>query len=73
MYKIFMLIALPALAIGWYAYWRWMRKIAEEQKERPKQVSKRLQQTRDEVSDYAQKLKDFKGPPRKPPDDDSQA
>ena len=73
MYKIFMLIALPALAIGWVVYWRWMRKVIEEEKQQPKQISKRLQQTKDEVSDYAQKLKDFKKPTHKPPDQDNQA
>jgi len=72
MYKIFMLIALPVLAIGWLAYWLWTRKIEEEEKKQPKQVSKRLQKTRDEVSDYAQKLKEFKKPTHKPPDQDSQ-
>ncbi len=71
MYKIFMLITLPILAIGWIAYAIWIRKIQEEEKKRPRQVSKRLQQTRSEVSDYAQKLKDFKKPTPKPPEQDS--
>ena len=71
MYKIFMLIALPLLAIGWIAYAIWMRKISEEEKKQPRQVSKRLQQTRSEVADWAQKLKDFKKPTRKPPDQDN--
>jgi len=71
MYKIFMLIALPLLAIGWIAYAIWIRKIQEEEKKRPRQVSKRLQQTRSELSDWAQKLKDFKKPTRKPPDHDN--
>ncbi len=70
MYKIFMLIALPALAIGWFAYWLWMRKVAEEQKNRPKQVSKRLTQTKSEVSDWAQKMAEFKPPERKKFEDD---
>ncbi|MHC4172611.1 MAG: hypothetical protein ACYTBX_10880 [Planctomycetota bacterium] len=71
MYKIFMLIALPLLAIGWIAYAVWMRKIREEEENQPRQVSERLQQTRSEVSDWAQKLKDFKKPTRKPPDQDN--
>jgi hypothetical protein len=70
MYKIFMLIALPLLAIGWIAYAIWMRKIREEEKNQPRQVSKRLQQSRSEVADWAQKLKDFKKPTRKPSDQD---
>ena len=70
MYKIFMLIALPILAIGWIAYAIWIHKIREEEKKQPRQVSKRLQQTRSEVADWAKKLKDFKKPTRKPSDQD---
>jgi len=73
MYKIFMLIAVPALIIGWIAYAYWMRKVLEEEKKQPKQISQRLKQTRSEVTDYAQKLKNFKKPTRKPPDQDDQA
>ena len=73
MYKIFMLIAVPALIIGWVAYANWMRKVLEEEKKQPKQISQRLQQTKSEVTDYAQKLKDFKKPTRKTPDQDDQA
>jgi len=73
MYKIFMLIAIPALIIGWVAYAYWMRKVREEEKKQPKQISQRLQQTKSEVADYAQKLKDFKKPIRKQPDQDNQA
>ncbi len=69
-YKIFMLITIPALAIGWIAYWWWMRKIAEEEKNQPKQVSKRLTQTKNEVSDWAQKMAEFKPPERKKSEDD---
>ena len=69
-YKIFMLITIPALAIGWGAYWWWMRKIEEEERNQPKQVSKRLTQTKTEVSDWAQKMADFKPPERKKVDDE---
>ena len=64
-YKIFMLITIPALAIGWAAYWWWMRKIAEEEKNQPKQVSKRLTLSKTEVSDWAQKMAAFKPPEHK--------
>jgi hypothetical protein len=70
LYKIFMLITIPALAIGWGAYWWWMRKIAEEEKSQPKQISKRLTQTKSEVSDWAQKMAEFKPPERKKFEDD---
>jgi len=68
MYKIFMLIAIPVLIIGWVAYWLWMRKITEEEKKQPKKESQRLTKTKSEVSEWAQKMKDFKKPEiKKPP------
>jgi hypothetical protein len=62
MYKIFMLIAIPALAIGWFAYALWERKMREEEKKLPKQESKRLTETKSEVSDWAQKMAAYKPP-----------
>ncbi len=73
MYKIFRLIAVPALIIGWVAYALWERKMRAEEEKQPKQISQRLKQTKNEVADYAQKLKDFKKPPRKQPDQDDQS
>ncbi len=74
-YKIFMLITVPAVAIGWIVYWLRERKIAEEEKNQPKQVSKRLTQSKSEVSDWAQKMAAFKPPERKSAseDDDSES
>lgn len=69
-YKIFMLIMVPALAIGWIAYWLWMRKIEEEERNQPRQVSKRLTQSKSEVSNWAQKMAEFKPPKRKFEDED---
>ena len=62
LYKIFMLIAVPALIIGWFAYWLWQRKIKEEEKNKPKQESQRLTQTKSEVSDWAKKMASFESP-----------
>ena len=68
MYKIFMLIAIPVLLIGWIAYWLWTRKMAEEEKNLPKE-SQRLRKTKGEISEWAQKMADFKKPEiKKPPD-----
>ena len=67
LYKIFMLIAIPALIIGWIAYALWMRKVIEEEKKQPKQESKRLKKTKSEVSDWAQKMANFKKPEIKRP------
>jgi hypothetical protein len=67
MYKIFMLIAVPAVIIGWIAYAIWMRKVCEEEKEQPKEESKRLTKTKSEVADWAKKMAQFKKPERKKP------
>ncbi len=65
-----MLIAIPALIIGWISYYLWERKMRAEEVKQPKQESQRLKKTKSEVADYAQKLKDFKKPTRKQPDQD---
>ena len=70
MYKIFMLIAVSALTIGWIAYAIWMRKVCEEERQQPKQDSKRLKKTKSEITDWAQKMAQFKKPERKPPEQD---
>jgi hypothetical protein len=70
MYKIFMLIAIPALAIGWIAYVLWERKMREEEKKQPKQESQRLTKTKSEVSDWAKKMAEYKPPKRKKFDDE---
>ena len=62
MYKIFMLIALPVLVIGWIAYALWMRKVLEEEKSRPKPQSERLTKTKSEISDWAQKMAAYQPP-----------
>jgi len=65
MHKIFMLIALSLLAIGWIAYALWMRKVREEEKKTGKPKSERLQKTRSEIADWAQKMAKFEPPTRK--------
>ena len=67
MYKIFMLIAIPVLIIGWVVYWLWMRKVIEEEKNQPKKESQRLTKTKSEISDWAQKMAQFKKPEIKKP------
>ena len=58
LYKIFMLVMIPILGIGWFLYWRWDKKMAEEEKNQPKPVSK----TKKEVSEWAQKMANFESP-----------
>ncbi|MBC8468878.1 MAG: hypothetical protein H8D56_05350 [Planctomycetes bacterium] len=61
MYKIFMLIAIPGLLIGWVAYWLWNRKLLEEEKKQPqKKESQRLTKTKSEISDWAKQMANFK-------------
>ena len=73
MYKIFMLIAISALVIGWVAYWLYMRKVIEEEKKQPKKESQRLTKTKSEVSEWAQKMANFKKPEiKKPPNQKEQ-
>lgn len=72
MYKIFMLIALPLLAIGWIAYAVWMHKVREEEKKAGKPTSQRLQKTKSEVSDWAKKMAQFQPPTRKKTEDGKQ-
>jgi|GEM_PF-426433 len=70
-YKVFMLIAIPALVIGWIAYGLWIRKIREEERNQPKSESQRLRKTKSEVSDWAQKMAQYKPPKRKTYDDEA--
>ena len=68
-----MLIALPALAIGWIAYALWERKMREEEKKQPKPESKRLTKTKSEISDWAQKMAAYKPPKIKKKYDDEES
>lgn len=72
-YKVFMLIAIPALIIGWVAYGLWIRKVREEEKNQPKPQSQRLVKTKTEIADWAQKMAQYKPPKRKTYDDEESA
>ncbi len=65
MYKIFMLIALPILGIGWIGYAIWLHKIRKEEETEGKQVSERLTTTRGAVSDWAQQMEGVESPREK--------
>ena len=71
MYKIFMLIALSVLAIGWAAYAIWIRWVIKQEKSQPKKESQRLQKTKSEISDWAKQMAQFKPPERKKPSYDA--
>ena len=61
MYKIFMLIAIPVLIIGWVVYWIWMRKVIEEEKKlSSKQPSSETQKLiKDIISNFAEDIKEL--------------
>jgi FtsZ-interacting cell division protein ZipA len=67
MFWTIMIIAIVALAIAWGAYGLWEMKMRAEEKKRPRQVSKRLQKTKSEVADWAEKMAKFQPPKRKKP------
>lgn len=73
MYKIFMLIAVPIVIIGWIAYWLWDKKMTEKEKSQPKPVSEHLQKTRTEVTDWAKKMAEFQPPKKKTPSEPDQS
>ncbi|OHB56198.1 MAG: hypothetical protein A2173_02205 [Planctomycetes bacterium RBG_13_44_8b] len=72
MYKIFMIITLSLLAIGWIAYAIWMHKVQEEEKKMGRPTSERLQKTKREVSDWAKKMAQYEPPTLKKTEDRKQ-
>ena len=64
-YKIFMLVGVPIVVIGWIAYWLYIHKIEQEEKGKPRDASKRLKESRGEVADWAKKMAEFQPPKRK--------
>jgi hypothetical protein len=62
MYKIFMVIALSVLAIAWIAYLLWQRRQDKLEQSQPKKSSHRLEKSRGEVADWAQKMAAYKPP-----------
>jgi hypothetical protein len=65
MYKIFMLIAVPVIAVAWIVYALWERKMRIEEEKQPRQVSERLKKSRGEMADWAQKMAQFQSPAQK--------
>jgi len=59
MFKIIMLIAVGILAVAWIIYGIYEWKLRTEEKKHPRRVSDRLQKTRSELADWAQKMAKF--------------
>ena len=68
MYKIFMIIGVIVVGVGWIAYFIWDRRMQKQEAMEPKPQSEHLKKTKSEVSDWAKKMAEFKSPapPKKP-------
>ena len=60
MFKIFMIIAIMILAIGWSAYGVWRAVIHFTEKNKPKPTTEHLQKVRKSFDEYAKKLESYK-------------
>jgi len=65
-YAILMTIGVPVVVLGWIAYFLWDRKMRKEEEKEPRPQAARVQKTKSEVSDWAKKMAEFKGPPKRP-------
>ena len=65
-YAIFMILGVIVVAGGWSAYFLWDRKMRQEEEKQPKPQSQRVQKTKSELSDWAKKMAEYKGPPKRP-------
>ena len=62
MYKLFMIVGLIVVGLGWAAYFLWDYKMRKEEAKQPKKRSERLLKTHGEVSDWAKKMAEFQSP-----------
>ena len=69
-YRIFMIVGLVLVAVGWIIYGIWNYKMQQQEKSQPKPRSERLQKTQSELSDWAKQMAAFKKPTYKRPDQD---
>ena len=65
-YAIIMIIAVIGVGAGWIAYFLWDRKMRQEEEKQPKPQSQRVQKTKSDLSDWAKKMAEYKGPPKRP-------
>jgi len=61
-----MILGVLVVGAGWIAYFLWDRKMAKEEEKQPKPQSQRVQKTKSELSDWAKKMAEYKGPPKRP-------
>jgi len=65
-YAIIMIVGVTVVGGGWIAYFLWDRQQRKEEAQQPKPQSAKLQKTKSELSDWAKKMAEFKGPPKRP-------
>jgi hypothetical protein len=65
-YALLMIIGIPVVILGWVAYFIWDYKQRKEEEKLPKPASAKVQKNKSELSDWAKKMADFKGPPKRP-------
>jgi heme/copper-type cytochrome/quinol oxidase subunit 2 len=65
-YAIFMIVGLLVVIGGWAAYFIWDYKQRQEEAKQPKPQTERQQKNKSELSDWAKKMAEFKGPPKRP-------
>jgi hypothetical protein len=65
-YWIFMIIGVIAVGGGWIAYLLWDYKQRKEEEKQPKPQTAKVQKAKSELSDWAKKMAEFKGPPKRP-------
>ncbi len=67
LYKIFMIVGVIVVVVGWTAYLLWDWKMRKEEAKQPKLRGEQLVKSRSDVSDWAKKMAEFKSPaPKKP-------
>lgn len=69
-YAIFMIVGLIVVIGGWTAYFIWDYKQRKEEEKQPKPQSAQLTKAKNEMSDWAKKMAEFKGPPKRPAPDE---
>ncbi len=59
-YKYVMFIGIPLMIVCWVAYYIYNYIMDQREKKNPPQRSEKLQQAQSSMSEYAQKMKDYK-------------
>ena len=65
-YAIFMIVGLIVVVGGWTVYFLWDYKQRKEEENQPKPQSEQVKKAKTELSDWAKKMAEFKGPPKRP-------